>query len=59
MFLIDPQNQILAKLKINEIQENLFQCDMIDDYLSDEIRGAFLQYEEIIDRQMFSFLDEI
>ncbi len=59
MFLIDSQKNILAKIKIHEIKDNLCICNLIDDHLPDHIREVFLQYEEIINNQMFSFLDEI
>lgn len=59
MFLIDSQKNILAKITISEINENLYIGDITDDYLPDKIRKTFLRYEEIINGQMFSLLDEI
>ncbi len=59
MFLVDSQKNILAKLKIHEIKDNLCLGDIIDDHLPDNIREAFLEYEKMINNQMFSFLDDI
>jgi hypothetical protein len=59
MFLLDSQQNILAKITVTEINGNLYIGDITDDDLPDNIRETFLRYEEIINGQMFSLLDEI
>lgn len=59
MFLIDSQKNILAKITVSKIDGNLYIGTITDDYLPDNIRQTFLRYQEIINGQMFSLLDDI
>jgi hypothetical protein len=59
MFLIDSEKNILAKITVSQIDGNLYIGTITDDYLPDNIRQTFLRYEEIINGQMFSLLDDI